>query len=165
MDGNKTSLIDAWKPNNTAKQSANAFRAFQTHLSTLDGDEIIAMNKNKQWANYARGKGFTDSGLLYFLDEADKGRAKVNKMDAEIKKLDKSATGMGATFKNALKNIGANLGIMLAITIAVKALAAAYDHLVVTMEEQQEIVDNLRNEVEDLRVEYDELNNKGNCCV
>lgn len=83
-------------------------------------------------------------------------------MDAEIKKLDKSAAGMSTTFKNAAKNIGANLGIMLAITIAVKALAAAYDHLVVTMEEQQEIVDNLRNEVESLQIEYDELSGKGN---
>ena len=46
---------------------------------------------------------------------------------------------------------------MLAITIAVKALAAAYDHLVVTMEEQQEIVDNLRNEVEGLQIEYDNM--------
>ena len=65
-------------------------------------------------------------------------------------------------FTSSLKSIGANIGIMLAITLAVQLLAKAYDELVVTMEEQQEIVDGLKTDIEGLSAEYDILNKKGN---
>lgn len=64
-----------------------------------------------------------------------------------------AAEVFGAALKSAL-------GIIGLIIIAVQAAAAIYDHFNVTLEEQREIVDELRGEVNSLQSEYDELLDK-----
>ena len=61
-----------------------------------------------------------------------------------------AAEVFGAALKSAL-------GIIGLIVIAVQAAVAIYDHFNVTLEEQREIVDELRGEVNSLQSEYDEL--------
>lgn len=60
-------------------------------------------------------------------------------------------------FSNALKSAAINMGAMLAVTLAVQAAIYIIDELYVSFEEQQEIVDNLTTKIEDLKQEYDAL--------
>lgn len=65
-----------------------------------------------------------------------------------------TASTAAEVFGVALKSA---LGIIGILVIAVQAAVAIYDHFNVTLEEQREIVDELRGEVNSLQSEYDEL--------
>lgn len=149
LDGSKTNIIDSFKQNRL--EGANT----QRYLKQIDKIGGAANIRNVD--AFATKFGITNQELIKATKSLKEGKISLK----DFNKVAKDSVDKTAKFANGLKNIGANLGIMLAITIAVKALVAAYDHLVVTMEEQQEIVDNLRNEVEGLQIEYDELFNKG----
>ena len=105
------------------------------------------------WVKYVESIKVTDKELLKFLGDVDNGNRKIGEIDDYMA----SATEGANKFKTAIKSIGTNLGIMLAITLAVQALSAAFDYLNVTIEEQQEIVDGLKNEVEGLQTAYNDL--------
>ena len=52
------------------------------------------------------------------------------------------------------------MGIMLAITVALKLLGAAWDHFNVTVEESQAKVDDITTKLKELNEEYDKLNSR-----
>lgn len=133
---------------------------FKSFAKTYNDGLISTKDVGKAggWAKYAKSIGATDKELLKFLGDVDSGSREIDKIDDYMA----SATTGATKFKTALKSLGANIGIMLAITLAVQLLAKAYDELVVTMEEQQEIVDGLKTDIEGLSAEYDILNKKGN---
>lgn len=94
-----------------------------------------------------------DEDFFKFAKQVDMSGDLLKQYEDYMKKAGKATSVFGTT----LKSIGANLGIMLAISIAVQALSAAFDYLNVTLEEQQEIVDSLTNEVEGLQTAYNDL--------
>lgn len=58
---------------------------------------------------------------------------------------------------STLKNVAANMGIMLAASLAIKGIAYLWDKANVTLEEQQKIVDDLSSEITTLREEEQKL--------
>lgn len=112
----------------------------------------------RDWDEVAKTLKITDENFVNFLKDVEYSEKTLVNYEVYMKKNAKATSVFGTT----LKSIGANLGIMLAITVAVQTLSAAFDYLNVTLEEQQEIVDGLQTEIEGLRIEYDELNSKGN---
>lgn len=76
--------------------------------------------------------------------------------DASIK----SSISSNAKFAASLKSIAANMGIMLAVNVAIKLLASAWDKINVTVEEQQQKIDELKSSYEGLKTEYEQLSQK-----
>lgn len=118
----------------------------------------ISLSDTSALMGFAKGMDITDEEFLKFIENADNA----DKSLASYKKQLASSTDGLSKFSAGFKSLAANLGIMLAITVAVKALSAAFDYLNVTFEEQQEIVDGLNDKISTLQSEYDELAGKGN---
>ncbi len=71
-----------------------------------------------------------------------------------------NASSANAKFASSLKSIGANMAIMLAVNVAIKAAAKLWDTLNVTVEEQETKISELKTSYDDLKSEYDELSQK-----
>lgn len=63
-------------------------------------------------------------------------------------------------FANSLKTVAANMAIMLAINLTIKAIAYAWDQINVTVEEQTRKVEELTASYNALKSEYETLQNK-----
>lgn len=70
------------------------------------------------------------------------------------------ASSSTAKFSASLKTIAANIGIMLAVNVAIKAAAKLWDTLNITVEEQEQKINELKSSYEGLKSEYDELSQK-----
>ena len=132
------------------KTTAPITREVRDALDALNDINIANITSAEQ---LGKRIGYTDEQFFKFAKQADMSGDLLNQYEEYMKKAGKATSVFGST----LKSIGANLGIMLAITLAVQALSAAWDHLNVTMEEQQEIVDGLKTDIEGLKIEYDEF--------
>ena len=71
-------------------------------------------------------------------------------------------TGTGARFVSSLKSMAINLGAMLAVMVAIKAVQYVWDEINYTVAENKEKVEALSTSVKDLNSEYQELSKKGN---
>lgn len=71
-----------------------------------------------------------------------------------------SASTSASKFATTLKNIALNAGIMIAVTLGIKAVTAAWDYFNNTVEEQEEKINNLKSSYEGLKSEYDTLSQK-----
>lgn len=112
----------------------------------------------EDWDLFAEKLNVADKNFVNFLNDAKYGEKTLDNYKLYLKDIGEQTGKWSAS----LKSLAANLGIMLAITVAVKALSAAFDYLNVTFEEQQEIVDGLNDKISTLQSEYDELAGKGN---
>lgn len=70
------------------------------------------------------------------------------------------ANSANAKFAASLKSIAANMAIMLAVNVAIKAAEKLWDTLNVTVEEQGTKISELKTSYEGLKNEYDELSQK-----
>lgn len=113
----------------------------------------IPLTDTNQLLGFAKGLNITNESFLDFLsntENADKS------LDA-YKKQVQNASGGNAAFAASLKSMAANIGIMLAVTLAIKGAMMIFDEINVTFKEQQEIVDDLKTKIADLKSEYDQL--------
>lgn len=97
-----------------------------------------------------------DKSVVSTAKSIQKGNAEIGALDKSMKNASGSATAFGTT----LKNVAANMGIMLAITVALKLIGAAWDHFNVTVEESQAKVDDITTKLKELNEEYDKLNSR-----
>ena len=145
-DNGWTTLLDKIKSPKVSEDVLNFYKNIELkHVPLSDTSQLLG---------FAKGMEIADEEFLAFISDteiADKS------LEAYKKQL-QGTSEVAAKFSSALKTIGINLAITLAITAAVKA----FDYLNVTLEEQQEIVDNLENKINGLQTEYNELFNKGN---
>ena len=110
------------------------------------------------------GADFDIDALAKQLGNVDEKVLKVGKdfksTGGSIADFDKA---VGATiptseqFGLALKNIAINMGAMLVAMVVIKGVMMIFDEINVTFEEQQEIVDDLKTKIADLKSEYDQL--------
>lgn len=102
---------------------------------------------------FAKRYGVTNKVIV----EATKNlKAGTIQQDAFNKIVGEGTNKLGQ-FALGLKNVVANMGIMLAVTLALKAVTFVIDEMFVTFEEQKETVEELTNSVKDLQSEYDTL--------
>lgn len=110
----------------------------------------------KGWAEFAKSIGYTDQTLLDFLGNVDSGKQKIKDIDSYMQNSTKSTAAFGA----ALKNIAANIGIMLAISLVIKGISEAWDAANVTVSEVQNSIDETTAAYQELQQEYDSLSQK-----
>ena len=111
----------------------------------------------EDWDLFAQKLGVADKNFVDFLNNAKYGEKTLDNYKLYLKDIGKEATGMGAAFAASLKSMAANIGIMLAITLAIKGAMWIFDQLYTSFEEQQEIVDDLTDKIKGLQEEYDNL--------
>ena len=94
-----------------------------------------------------------DTQFKKFLSTVDTSKDIMSQYQTYLETTGSTLSKLGTT----LKNVAANMGIMLAVSLAVKTGIAIWDKLNVTLEEQKEIVDNLKSEITTLREEEQKL--------
>lgn len=80
----------------------------------------------------------------------------------EFTKTANKASSSTAKFSATLKSVAANIGIMLAVTAAIKLIQYAWDKANTTVEEVQSKIEQLSSSISELQSEYKELNSKEN---
>lgn len=116
-------------------------------------------------ADVAKGTALT--GLIKQYEHLDKnvlntarsfalGEKNIEDFDAACNQASSST----AKFSASLKTIAANMAIMFAINIAIKAAVKAWDYVNETVEEQEQKINELKSSYEGLKSEYDELSQK-----
>lgn len=130
-----------------------------TQIPTEDLDEIVTRFNNGESIEELKKKydKLKDAHWGY-LRSVDQGKAEVSQWTDALENASSGVKGLTKTLKLAAKN----MGIMLAVSIAIQGAMWIFDQLNVTLEEQQEIVDNTTSEVKALQEEYDKLSKTGN---
>lgn len=144
-----TTLLDKLKQDTPI--ISEDFKNLASRISTMSRDDYP-----KKWLEWAKSFDVTDKAAVQFFTEVDNGKRKIKDIDDYIKKAEESSTAFGA----ALKNVAANMGIMLAITVVLKLLGTAWDYFNVTVEESQAKVDEVTAKLKELNEEYDKLNSR-----
>ena len=106
--------------------------------------------------NFAKAFGDIDKSVLGVAKNVMSGKSSIEELDSAMS----NATNSSAKFAASLKSIAANVGIMLAVNIAIKALASTWDALNVTVEEQEQKINELKSSYEGLKSEYEQLSQK-----
>ncbi len=88
------------------------------------------------------------------------GRLQISDFDSYVNKSSKGLKGLSSAFGSTAKSIALNMGVMLAITAAIKVTAWAFDKANVTFEEQKDKVDGLTEGYNKLKTELDDLKSK-----
>ncbi len=94
-----------------------------------------------------------DKTIIKIAKSVQEGTATIEDLDNALA----SCSVQTSSFVPTLKNVAANMGIMLAASLAIKGIAYLWDKANVTLEEQQKIVDNLKSEITTLREEEQKL--------
>lgn len=116
----------------------------------------IDMSSVGGWEKWAKSFDKNDKIAIKFFSDVDSGKQNIEDID----KYMEQASSSTSKFSASLKNVAANMGIMLAITVALKLLGAAWDHFNVTVEESQAKVDDITTKLKELNEEYDKLNSR-----
>lgn len=138
---------------NAVKEPTKATQNFVEEVKDLYNKGTLEVNNLDTLANKFIG---VDKSVVSTAKSIQKGNAEIGALDKSMKNASGSATAFGTT----LKNVAANMGIMLAITVALKLLGAAWDHFDVTVEESQAKVDDITTKLKELNEEYDKLNSR-----
>lgn len=94
-----------------------------------------------------------DTQFKKFLSTVDTSKDIMSQYQTYLETTGSTLSKLGTT----LKNVAANMGIMLAASLAIKGIAYLWDKANVTLEEQQKIVDDLSSEITTLREEEQKL--------
>ena len=116
----------------------------------------IDMSSVGGWEKCAKSFDKNDKIAIKFFSDVYSGKQNIEDID----KYMEQASSSTSKFSASLKNVAANMGIMLAITVALKLLGAAWDHFNVTVEESQAKVDDITTKLKELNEEYDKLNSR-----
>ena len=133
----------------------NNFTKIQDFTSFKDNGII-------QWNEIAKAVGTTEEKAISYFKTLDDGKGHIKNTSASIEGMVKHLKATGQMFDSAalkakLFDTALNVGIMIATTLAIKAIATAWDKMNVTLEEQKEIVSKLESEISALKEEEQSL--------
>lgn len=104
-----------------------------------------------KWADWANKITDVDKSFVQFCADIDAGKRTVGDIKSYMEQASSSTAVLGET----LKKVAANMAIMLAVSLAIKGIAALWDHLNVTVEESKKKYDELSSSLSTLQAEYD----------
>lgn len=117
------------------------------------------------WDKVAKAIGTTDARAIGYFQTLDNGKGTIDNTSASTEGMAAYLKSTGQAFdfaaiKAGLLNAALNAGIMLAASLAIKAVCSYLDELNVTVEEQQKKIDSLTSSISKLKSEYEELSEK-----
>lgn len=149
-----TNIFDKIKNfSNVTKEPTKATQNFVKEIKRIYTEGTFA---GRNLDDLADGFIGVDKSVVSTAKSIQKGNAEISALDDALKK----STNSSNAFSASLKNVAANMGIMLAITVVLKLLGAAWDHFNVTVEESQGKVDEVTTKLKELNEEYDKLNSR-----
>lgn len=126
-------------------------------MSDSDIDSIYQLKKQgKSLSEITKQYGSINKSCRQYLETIDAGTVTFE----GVKDAQNGAALSAIKFSDGLKLAAKNMGVMLAVTLAIKAAMWIFDQLNVTFEEQQEKVDGLTSKLDDLNHQYEALNNR-----
>ena len=139
-------------------------RLLKSKELSKDFDEIINQLTGRHY------EIFTNKDILEFIDGTDEAKKSLslfldtwdgtgNLADEFQNYINNSANSL-TKFSSTLKSVAANMGIMLAVSLAIKGIITLWDKLNVTVEETQQKYDELSSSISTLQSEYDTLNSR-----
>lgn len=134
------------------KQTPKITTEVSEALSKLSGLNISLYSTADELGNKI---GYTNEKFFQFAKQANLSGDVVQ----QYKNYMNQTSSASAEFSAKLKSIAANIGIMIAINFAVKAIQTAWDAWNETVEESQAKVDNINSKLEDLNTELSALKN------
>lgn len=103
--------------------------------------------------DWAKSLDNVDDSFVKFCKDLDSGDVTIDNIDESMKKAGISTN----KFSSSLANIAANIGIMLAINIAIQAATKIWDEFNTTVEEAQADLDETQSVIADLETQIKEL--------
>ena len=146
-DGNITNIVSSALANRRIAQNTQDFAReifAELDAGTLTSEIIDALVRQYE---------DLDEGIVRATRDLEAGRL----VTSDYQQLVGDTTTRLMSFTEALKGMALNMGAMLAVMIAVKAVTFIVDEAITTFEEQKEIVDDLTTSVSELQSEYDNL--------
>ena len=146
-DGNLTNIVSSALANRRIAQNTQDFAReifAELDAGTLTSETIDALVRQYE---------DLDEGIVRATRDLEAGRL----VTSDYQQLVGDTTTRLMSFTKALKGMALNMGAMLAVMIAVKAVTFIVDEAITTFEEQKEIVDDLTTSVSELQSEYDNL--------
>ena len=109
------------------------------------------MSDTDKIVGFAKGMNLNNDEFLAFLQNTEYSE---KTLDNYQKYMQKSASAT-SKFGAALKSIGANIAIMLAINLAIKAVSIVWDEFNDTVAESQEKIDGINSKINELTSEIE----------
>lgn len=129
----------------------------------LNKPEFKLEDGKADWEAIAKAIGTTDARAIGYFKTLDNGKGTIDNSSASIDGMSEYLKKSGQAFdfaalKASLLNAALNAGIMLAFSLAVKAVTEAWDEYNYTVEESQQNIDEINDKIKDLTQQLDELN-------
>lgn len=126
-------------------------------------DKFINTDGKADWEAIAKAIGTTDARAIGYFKTLEVGEGVIDNSSASIEGMSEYLKKTGQAFdfaalKASLLNAALNAGIMLAFSLAVKAVTEAWDEYNYTVEESQQNIDEINDKIKDLTQQLDELN-------
>lgn len=127
-------------------------------------DEYFDIESGKyKWNEIAKAIGTTDARAIGYFQTLEVGEGVIDNSSASIEGMSEYLKKSGQAFdfaaiKAGLLNAALNAGIMLAFSLAIKAVTEAWDEYNYTVEESQQNIDEINDKIKDLTQQLDELN-------
>lgn len=132
-------------------------KATDISLLTREQNAIAALPKESRLDQIEKNNILNNAAK-----EAQKNSAELSISLNDLEKAQNGAAFSAGKLGTALKTAATNIGIMIGVSLAIQGAIWVFDQINVTLEEQQEIVDDLSKEIESLQTEYDALNSLKN---
>lgn len=150
-DNGWTNIFDKIKNfSNAVKEPTKATQNFVEEVKDLYNKGILEVNNLDALANKFIG---VDKSVVSTAKSIQKGNAEIGALDESMKNASGSATAFGV----ALKNIAANVAIMLLLNVAIKAVTTAWDKFNVTVKEAKQRLSDTQSTISDLKSQIQEL--------
>lgn len=124
-------------------------------FNRMDSEQI-----GEGWKSIAKHIGTNDKILISYLQTCKDAKGQIDQTAASLEGFaefaSKAGSGISAIIPK-LKDFALNMGIMLAVSLAVKGAMYVWDELNTTLEEQKEIVSKLESEISALKEEEQSL--------
>lgn len=118
------------------------------------------------WEAIAKAIGTTDARAIGYFKTLDNGKGTIDNSSASVEGMSVYLKKTGQAFdfaalKASLLNAALNASIMIAFTVAIKAVQYAWDQANTTVAEVQERIDDLTDSISSLETEYNNLKDAG----
>lgn len=150
---------------NGLRVQVDQYESIIKKFSELDfgQDSDLLVNGKADWEAIAKAIGTTDARAIGYFKTLDNGKGTIDNSSASIEGMSEYLKKTGQAFdfaalKAGLLNAALNAGIMLAFSLAVKAVTEAWDEYNYTVEESQQNIDEINDKIKDLTQQLDELN-------
>ena len=150
------------------KVQVNEYAEIINKFNNLDLSQrkYLGADGKANWEAIAKAIGTTDARAIGYFKTLYNGKGTIDNSSASVEGMSVYLNKIGQAFdfaalKASLLNAALNASIMIAFTVAIKAVQYAWDQANTTVAEVQERIDDLTDSISSLETEYNNLKDAG----